>query len=111
MVDLVGRAGRAQDVVGGDAALLAGEFIAAARSPDAFEDAVPHQRLQDGLEMARRQPVARRQGFGGHGRPRALSAMSMTAVMANTPLRGRSGMGDRGIEGGEKYHRTVICYR
>ena len=30
-VDLVGRAGRAQDIVGGDAALLAGKFVAAAR--------------------------------------------------------------------------------
>ena len=65
-VDLVDRTGGAQDVVGRDAALLAGEFVAAARSPDAFEYPVPHERLQDRLQMARRQPVARRQGFGCH---------------------------------------------
>ena len=63
-VDLVDRPGGTQDIVGRDAALLAGEFITPARSPDAFENSVTHERLQDRLQMARRQPVARRQGFG-----------------------------------------------
>jgi hypothetical protein len=30
--------------------------------------------------------------FAATGRPRALSAMSMTAAMAKMPLRGKSGM-------------------
>ena len=64
-VDLVDRAGGAQDFVGGDAALLARELIAAARSAHASEDAVAHQRLQHRLEMARRQPMAGRQRLGG----------------------------------------------
>ena len=63
-VDLVDRPGGTQDIVGRDAALLAGEFVTPARSPDAFENSVTHERLQDRLQMARRQPVARRQGFG-----------------------------------------------
>jgi hypothetical protein len=42
------RAGRPQNVVCGNAALLARELIAAAWSADAFEDAVPHQSLKHG---------------------------------------------------------------
>ena len=59
-VNLVGRAGSAQDIVGRDAVLLAGKFIAAARSPDAPEYPVTYEGLQDRLQMAWRQPVARR---------------------------------------------------
>src|SRR5215475_12029748 len=53
LLSLLGAAGRAQDVVGGDAALLAGELVAAARAADAPEDAVAHQGLEHGLEMPR----------------------------------------------------------
>ena len=63
-VEFVGGAGGAQDIVGGDAALLAGELVAAARPADALEDAVAHQRLQDRLQMPWRQAVARRQRLG-----------------------------------------------
>ena len=66
-VDLIGRAGGAQDVVGGDAPALAGELIATARPADAFENAVAHEGLENGLEMPRRQAMARGQGFGGDG--------------------------------------------
>ena len=62
-VDLVGGAGRAQNIVGGDAALLARELIAAMRAADALENAVAHQRLQHRLEMPRRQAVAICQGL------------------------------------------------
>ena len=65
-VNLVGRARSAQDIVGGDAVLLAGKFIAAARSPDAPEYPVTYEGLQDRLQMTRRQPVARRQGLRCH---------------------------------------------
>ena len=44
----------AQNVVSRNAGSLAGELIAAMRAPDAFEDAVPYQSLQDRLEVARR---------------------------------------------------------
>ena len=58
--------GSAQDIVGRDAVLLAGKFIAAARSPDAPEYPVTYEGLQDWLQMAWRQPVARRQGLRRH---------------------------------------------
>jgi len=57
-------AGRPQNVVGGDAALLARELIAAARPADAFEDAMPHQGLKDRLKMARRQAMTMCKRFG-----------------------------------------------
>ena len=63
------RAGGAQDVVGGDPAPLARQFVAAARPADALEDAVAHQRLQHRLEMPWRQPVARRQRLSGNRPP------------------------------------------
>src|SRR5207302_10300179 len=56
--------GGAQNIVRRDAALLAGELVAAARPARALEDAVAHQRLQHRLQMPRRQAVARRQRFG-----------------------------------------------
>ncbi len=59
-VDLVDRPGGTQDIVSRNAALLAGELVTSAWSPDAFENSVTHERLQDRLQMARRQPVARR---------------------------------------------------
>jgi hypothetical protein len=37
--------GRAQNVIGRDSALLAGEHIAATRPPYRFQDAFPHQSL------------------------------------------------------------------
>ena len=43
----VGRHGGAHDVAGGDAPALAGQLVAAARAAHAFQDAVPHERLQD----------------------------------------------------------------
>ena len=62
-VDLLGCAGCAQNIVGGDAALLARQLVAAARPSCTLENAVPHQRLQHRLEMPRRQAMARRQCF------------------------------------------------
>jgi hypothetical protein len=70
---------------------------------------VTYEGLQDWLQMAWRQSVARRQGLRRHRpAPRALSAMSMTAVMAKTPLRGRSGMNHLRVEGMnvERYYNT-----
>ena len=58
------RASRAQYVVGGDVARLARELIAAVRPTDTLEHAVPHERLQDRLEMSRRQPMAVSQRLG-----------------------------------------------
>src|SRR5207302_3131748 len=43
-----------------------GELITPARPADALEDAVAHQRLQDRLEMAWRQPMAVGQRLGGN---------------------------------------------
>jgi hypothetical protein len=39
------------------------EFVAAARTADAFQNAFAHQRPQHRLKVARRQAVPRRQGF------------------------------------------------
>src|SRR5262245_47083972 len=55
-VELLVGADGAQDVLGGDAALLSRQFITATRPSNTFEDAVAHQRLQHRLEMPRRQP-------------------------------------------------------
>ena len=57
-------AGSAQDVVGGDAAPLARQFVAAARAADALQDALADQGLQHRLQMARRQVVAVGQRLG-----------------------------------------------
>ena len=62
--------GRAQDVVGGDVAFAARELIAAARPAHAAQDSLAHQRLQNRLEMARRQTMPARKRFRGH-RPAA----------------------------------------
>src|SRR5262249_62388736 len=48
----------AQNVVGRNAISIAPELITAVRSTDAPEDAVPHQRLQNRLEVTRRAPRA-----------------------------------------------------
>jgi hypothetical protein len=66
-IGLLDRPGGTQDVVGRDKALLPGELIAAPRSPQAFEDALADQRLEHGLQMSRREPMTRCQGFGGDG--------------------------------------------
>jgi hypothetical protein len=55
----LGRAGGAQNIFGGDVAMVARELVAAVRPADAAQDPVMHQRLQDRLEMARRQLVPR----------------------------------------------------
>jgi len=57
---------RTQDVVGRDAALLAGKPITAPGSSHPFKDALPYQGLQDEFQMSR-QPVARRQLGDGQG--------------------------------------------
>src|SRR5262249_7031307 len=64
---VIGGAGRAQDFLGGDAASLAREFVAAARSAHTAEDALMDQGLQDRLEMTRRQAVARGERLGRNG--------------------------------------------
>ena len=51
---------------------LARELIAAARTANALEDAVANKRLENRLEVARRQPVLRRQRFGGDRTPDIL---------------------------------------
>src|SRR5207253_3928372 len=58
------RAGRAQNVVGADAALVARQRVAPARPAYALEDAMPHQRLQHRLQMPRRQLMTGCQGLG-----------------------------------------------
>ena len=65
LADLLDGARRPQDIVGGNAILLAGELIAAARSAHALEDALPHQGLQHGLQVPRRKVMAERERFGG----------------------------------------------
>ena len=59
-------AGGAKDVVGGDAAPLAGEFVAAARPADALQDADPDQGLQHRLQMAGWQGMAGGQCLRGY---------------------------------------------
>jgi hypothetical protein len=51
---------------GGDAVLLAGELVAAARPTHALEDAVAHERLQDRFEMAGWEPVTSCQCLGSY---------------------------------------------
>ncbi len=55
----------AHDVAGGEAAALAGEFVATARSARSFEDSVSHERLKHWFEMPRRQFVPGRERLGG----------------------------------------------
>jgi hypothetical protein len=52
-VQLDGRAGGAQYIIGRDTARLACKLVAATRSARSFENAVTHQRLQHRLEMPR----------------------------------------------------------
>ena len=59
-------AGGAQDVVGGDAAPLARELVAAARPADALEDADPDQGLQHRLQMTGGQGMAGGQRLRGY---------------------------------------------
>ena len=59
-------AGGAKDVVGGDAAPLAGEFVAAAWPADALEDADPDQGLQHRLQMTGREGMAGGQCLRGY---------------------------------------------
>ena len=69
---IVDRAGGAQDIVGGDAAALARQFIAAARAADALENADAHQRLQDRFEMTGGKRMSCSQRLGRHRPPPAM---------------------------------------
>src|SRR5262249_54289992 len=64
-IDFLRRSGCAHNIVGGNAALLARQLVAAARPTRAFENTVTDQRLQQRLEMPWRQPMAARQRLGG----------------------------------------------
>ena len=66
VVVIFDRAGRAQDLVGGDIALVARELVAAARSAHAAQDSLAHERLQNRFEMARRKTMPARKRFGSH---------------------------------------------
>jgi hypothetical protein len=66
-VNLLDRSGGAQNVVGGDPRPLASEFVTAAGSADAAQNPLADQRLQDGLKVARRQTMARRESFCRYG--------------------------------------------
>jgi hypothetical protein len=61
LADLLDGTRRPQDIVGGNAILLAGELISAARSAHAPEYALPHQGLQHGLQVPRRKVMAERE--------------------------------------------------
>ena len=99
-VDLVGRAGGAQDVVGGNSPTLAGELIATARPADALRMPWRTRACRTGSRCRGGRLWREAKALAATGRPRALRAMSMTAAMAKMPLRGRSGMGVYKVEGG-----------
>src|ERR1700692_3880618 len=63
MVGFVDRSRGAQDIVGGHAARYPRTLVAAARAADAFEDSFADQALQHGLQVSRRQVMARRERF------------------------------------------------
>ena len=65
LVVVLDRSGGAQNIVGGDAPAVAGEFVAAARAANAFQDSAAHQRLQHGFKMPRRQAMARGESLCG----------------------------------------------
>lgn len=64
---IVGSSGGAQNIIGRHQPTLAGEFVSAAGTANAFQYAVADERLKHRLEMTRRQTMARREGFCGNG--------------------------------------------
>src|SRR5215831_6150174 len=66
-VRLLGRAGCAHNLVGGDASLLARKLIAPARTSRSPENAVAHQRLEHRLKVSWGQTMATGQCLGRNG--------------------------------------------
>jgi hypothetical protein len=58
LIDVLGGPGCAQNIVGRNTVAFARERVAAVRSTDTFENAIPHEHLQDRFEMAWWQPMA-----------------------------------------------------
>ena len=91
-IHLFGRPGCAHDIVGGDAALLARKLVTARgprvplRMPWRTSACSTGSRCRGGSRWRVASALA------ATGRPRALSAMSMTAAMAKAPLCGRRGI-------------------
>jgi hypothetical protein len=65
LIGFIDRTGGAQNIVGGHAPAVAGEFVAAARTADAAQNAATDQSLQNRFEMPRRQAMARGECFCG----------------------------------------------
>jgi hypothetical protein len=59
------KTGNAKDLTCGDNRRIAGEHVAALRPASSVENTFAHETLQYGLQISRRQTMARRQHIGG----------------------------------------------